>query len=150
MDLHAAEVLANQLLLEFNLTGRWTFGFDRAVRRFGSCNYTKRRISLSKTLTLLNAEDVVHETLLHEIAHALAPRNAGHGPKWKAIAHAIGCNAERCYGDEVVQPQRRYVGRCPTCATTISRNRRKKLSCAKCDRKFNPTHLFVWSASSES
>jgi SprT protein len=146
MDLLEAERLANELLRKFKLDGRWTFTFDRAVRRFGNCNYTKKRISLSKTLTLLNDELLVHETLLHEIAHALAPRNAGHGPKWKAIASSIGCNAERCYGDEVVQPMRRYIGRCPTCATTISRNRRKRLSCAKCDRKFNPTHLFVWTA----
>jgi SprT protein len=144
MDLRQAEELANRLLRQFKLADRWTFSFDRAVRRFGNCNYTNKRISLSATLTVLNSERVVHETLLHEIAHALAPVTAGHGPKWKSIARSIGCNAERCYGDEVVQPGRRYVGRCPTCATTISRNRRKRLSCAKCDRKYNPAHLFIW------
>ena len=60
----------NRLLDHFKLAGRWTFLFDRAIRRFGNCNYTKRQISLSAKLTLLNDEPVVRETLLHEIAHA--------------------------------------------------------------------------------
>lgn len=144
MNLAAAEQLANELLEVHGLAGRWRFVFDRAVERFGNCNYRRKTISLSKPLTLLNAEPLVLDTILHEIAHALAPRNAGHGEKWKAIARAIGCAPLRCYGDEVVAPDRKYTGRCPTCGVTIKRNRKKRLSCGRCDRRFNAAHVFVW------
>jgi predicted SprT family Zn-dependent metalloprotease len=147
LDLSAAQSLANEMLQQHGLSRQWRFVFDRAVRRFGNCNYRRKTISLSAKLTQLNDEAIVRDTILHEIAHALAPRNAGHGEKWKTIARSIGCNAQRCYGDDVVTPKQKYIGKCPNCATTIRRNRKKRLSCARCDRKYNPAHLFVWQVS---
>ncbi len=144
LELAAAESMANDLLRRHGLWGEWNFIFDRATQRFGNCNYRRKTISLSRQLTLLNNEVAIRDTLLHEIAHALAPRNAGHGEKWKVIARSIGCNAQRCYGDEVVTPNHKYIGTCPTCRITIKRSRKKRLSCARCDRRFNPAHLFVW------
>ncbi len=146
MELSVAERMANDLLCRHGLSGQWRFVFDRAIRRFGNCNYRRKTISLSAELTRLNDEAIVRDTILHEIAHALVPRSAGHGEKWKAIARTIGCTAERCYGDEVVAPKRKYIGKCPTCGMTISRNRKKRVSCARCDRRFNSAHLFVWEA----
>jgi predicted SprT family Zn-dependent metalloprotease len=145
MDLLSAAQLARRLMRSHGVSSRWQFAFDGAIRRFGNCNYGRRQITLSAPLTLLNDESQVRDTILHEIAHALAPARAGHGPAWKAIARSIGCAPERCYGDDVVMPQRKYIGVCPTCAAKVSRNRRKRLSCGKCDRKFNPRHLLVWS-----
>ena len=72
--------------------GDWTFQFDRAKRRFGACNYTTRTISLSRTLTRLNDDAAVRETLLHEIAHALTP-GAGHGPAWQVKCLEFGISA---------------------------------------------------------
>jgi predicted SprT family Zn-dependent metalloprotease len=146
MQLSAAEQLARRLMRQHGLTPTWEFAFDRAVRRFGSCNWSRKRITLSAKLTLLNDEGQVRDTILHEIAHALTTPRTGHGPKWKAIARSIGCTAERCYGDDVVSPEPKFLGRCPRCSTTIRRNRRKRLSCGKCDRRFNPTYLLIWAA----
>jgi SprT protein len=147
MDLSAAEQLARRLMQRHGLLPQWQFSFDRAVRRFGSCNCQHKKITLSAHLTLLNDKLQVKDTILHEIAHALAPRGECHGKRWKSIARSIGCSAERCYTDDVVVPKRKYTGTCPTCAVTITRNRRKRLSCGRCDRKFNPAHIFVWSIS---
>src|SRR5690554_5113054 len=106
MNLYAARYLATQLIQQHGLAG-WTFAFDHARRRFGSCNYTRRQITLSRPLTLLNAEAEVRDTILHEIAHALTPGD-GHGDRWKAICRRIGANPSRCYTDHtVVSPPRR-------------------------------------------
>jgi predicted SprT family Zn-dependent metalloprotease len=146
MDLAIAERMARFLMRKHGLFPEWKFGFDRAVLRFGSCQWRRKKITLSASLTELNDVDQVRDTILHEIAHALAPPRAGHGKKWKQIAKAIGCNAMRCYGDEVVAPKAKFVGRCPKCSLKVERNRRNRLSCAKCDRRFNPKFLLVWEA----
>ena len=145
MTLEDAEQLALDLMRQHGLR-RWKFTFDRAVCRFGCCNERKRTISLSAKLTELNDEEAVRDTILHEIAHALVGVRAGHGPKWQRQALAIGCAPIRCYGEEVRAPTRKFIGTCPTCKISISRSRRSRVSCGKCDRRFNPRHLLVWTA----
>lgn len=145
MQLAAAARLAKDLMRQHGLLPKWRFEFDRAVVRFGCCNWRERMITLSAHLVAINDEAAVRDTILHEIAHALTSPRSGHGPKWKRIAQSIGANGQRCYGDEVVLPPHKYVGTCPTCRRTIRRNRRARVSCAHCDRAFNPKHLFRWS-----
>ena len=136
MNLYEAAALARSLMKEHELT-QWSFAFDHARRRFGCCNYTHRRITLSRPLTLLNTTDAVRDTLLHEIAHALAP-GAGHGATWRATCRRIGANPVRCYDDKtVVSPPRRagrYAMSCPRCGWTVARHRRtrRKLFCKAC------------------
>jgi predicted SprT family Zn-dependent metalloprotease len=144
MNLFAAKKLAHELMHAHGLLPDWTFAFDKAIRRFGSCNERKKRITLSARLTELNSSADVRETILHEIAHALAGVRAGHGAKWRRTAAAIGCNAQRCYGEEIRQPPVKYVGRCPTCGYEIRRLRRRRISCGRCDRRFNPKYVFAW------
>jgi predicted SprT family Zn-dependent metalloprotease len=130
---------------QHGLLPEWSFTFDRSKVRFGSCHYRRRQISLSEYLVELNSKDEVRDTILHEIAHALAPGSAGHGPKWRAIALAIGCNGQRCYGGEVVRPKPRFKGTCPGCRRVIYRHRRVKISCARCAAAFDPRFMFHWS-----
>jgi predicted SprT family Zn-dependent metalloprotease len=139
-----AEKLAWELMQQHGLVPRWKFVFDRAIRRFGSCNERKRLITLSARLTEMNSEYQVRDTILHEIAHALAGVRAGHGRKWRRVASIIGCNARSCYGDEVRQPPGKFVGQCPTCGYEVHRARRRRVSCGRCDRRFNAAHVFVW------
>jgi predicted SprT family Zn-dependent metalloprotease len=117
MDLREAQTLAQRLMNEHGL-GEWTFKFDRARRRFGSCRASRKLITLSRSLTLLNTEPQVRDTILHEIAHGLAPRD-GHGAKWKAVCVRIGAKPVRCYSDsEVIAPLRkpaRYLIGCRRC-----------------------------------
>ncbi len=74
----------------------WEFGWDRAVKRLGCCRVARRRVTLSRYFVEahLDAEPLrIRDTILHEIAHALAweqARHAGHGPLWKAWCRALG------------------------------------------------------------
>ena len=136
MDLVAAHRLARALLLEHGLSN-WTFKYDRAARRFGSCAYRGRTITLSWKLTMLNDEPQVRNTILHEIAHALAP-GAGHGPTWRAACARLGIEAERCFtAQQVAMPARRasrYEVGCPRCAWWHPRHRLggRTLICKAC------------------
>lgn len=97
MDLNAATAMAHDLLHRHGLTdGGWRFRFDRATRRLGQCDYTRRTISLSRAITLASNEDEVRQTLLHEVAHALVGHATGHGAAWKRMARSIGYTGERC------------------------------------------------------
>src|SRR6476659_8376122 len=100
MNLYEAGALARQLLRQHGLHD-WRFELDHARRRFGRCDYTHRRITLSRPLTLLNPLEEVRDTLLHEIAHALTP-GAGHGPRWRAMCRQLGARPVRCYADGAV------------------------------------------------
>ena len=113
MTLKQAQELAKDLMRLHRLPPDWSFTFDRSKVRFGKCNYRRKQISLSTFLVELNGEDEVRDTILHEIAHALAPRGAGHGPVWKSLALSIGCNGRRCFGQEVVRPAPKYRGHLP-------------------------------------
>lgn len=105
MQLVDADNLAMQLMWEHGLDieSGWGFQFDNARRRFGLCNYRTKTISLSAPLTLLNEEESVRQTLLHEIAHALVPAGEHHGSVWRAKAISIGHSGNRCYDSAVVK-----------------------------------------------
>jgi predicted SprT family Zn-dependent metalloprotease len=145
MKLTPAQALAMALLRQHGLLPKWPFHFDHPKVRFGNCNYNKRQISLSRHLVALNPEEQVRDTILHEIAHALAPRGAGHGPAWRTIAISIGCKAQRCYGLEVARPTPRYRGKCPTCGKEVRRQRRAVLACGNCSRVYDARHRLIWS-----
>lgn len=144
MNLSEAEALARALMEQHKLVG-WSFGFDLAKRRFGCCKFATKTITLSAYLVGLNDVPKVRDTILHEIAHALAGKRTGHGKMWRATALAIGCSSMRCYGDDVVQPAAKFKGTCPGCRRTILRLRRKRISCGACSpHVFSPSFLFVW------
>jgi len=135
--------LGYKLMLEHGLVGKgWKFELDSAVRRFGCCNYTQRKISISSALAALNSVSEVTETILHEIAHALAyyKGELRHGAIWKSVAKSIGCTAERCYSSEVITPQvKKYRYECPHCKKTITKTyimRTTRVACRDCCDKY--------------
>ncbi|MCE9589974.1 MAG: SprT-like domain-containing protein [Planctomycetes bacterium] len=136
MDPYAARDLALDLMKRHGLIG-WSFAFDHAKRRFGTCRPGQKRITLSKTLAFLNPEPQVRETILHEIAHALTPGDA-HGAKWRAACLAVGAKPVRCFDTTEVRipPRRaaRYEIGCKTCGWWADRHRRtrRKLVCRAC------------------
>jgi len=136
MDLTDAARVARGLMIQHGLKG-WQFAFDRATRRFGYCDYRRKRISLSASLVHLNSSEHVTDTILHEIAHALCGPGNGHNEKWKDTARRIGCRPKRCYVAEVVTPQAKYTAQCPGCGKTQPARRRSKVACRSCCQKFN-------------
>ena len=146
MDTVTAEQLAWELLEKYGLD-HWRFRFDYAKRRFGSCDYHKRTITLSKHLTLLNPKSEVRDTLLHEIAHALTPGD-NHGTKWQAKCMELGAKPLRCYETEQVnQPEPAYLLVCTKCRKKYPRYRKTKgiyVCRACCDRhnEGKPSHKY--------
>ena len=136
MDTNDAYRLARRTMNEHGLQD-WRFQFDNAISRFGLCSFTKKTISLSRKLTELNPEDEVRDTILHEVAHALAGSKAGHGPEWRRVARSIGCNANRTH--EAVMPPQKWTVVCPHCNISAQRSRKGKrpVACARCCNLFN-------------
>ena len=137
MDLNKTEKLAKELIAQY--CPEYRFQFDNAKVRFGYCSWKKKIISLSKHLVLMNDEPQVIDTILHEIAHALTPKQ-NHNRVWRAKAIEIGCNGDRCYDSNVVEkPKGKYVYQCPMCKKKFYYHRRNKgeTACGECCNKYN-------------
>lgn len=149
MELYQAEQMAKALMTEHGLTD-WTFRFDRAKRRFGICNYTHQTIGLSAPATRINGEDVVRDTILHEIAHAIAGKSAGHGYRWQAVCRQIGAEPTRCVDTDTANvPPAKYVGTCPKCAKEFMRHRlseslKKGAWCPCTGKSYEPSLAITW------
>jgi predicted SprT family Zn-dependent metalloprotease len=154
MNILKAQTLALQLMDKHGLLAKgWSFSFDNAKRRYGLCQYRKKHISLSRHLTELNSDEQTTDTILHEIAHALAGPRAGHYSKWKYTAMQVGAKPQRCYGSEVLQPEHKWLGTCPNGHET-KRMKRMKIACSKCCVKFNrgkytEDYAFTWTENIE-
>ena len=137
MDLNLARALAENLMERHNLVD-WKFGFDRAKRRFGSCHYDEKKISLSRHLVEINEKKSVEQTILHEIAHALCGARAGHGAGWRAKVVEIGGVASRCFDPQKIKiPPPKYTAICPNCQKTFPAQKKYTAACRACCTKFN-------------
>ncbi|MGO2151145.1 SprT-like domain-containing protein [Microbacterium gubbeenense] len=143
-DLTRVTVWANALI-RMHLDSSWTFAFDNAKRRAGLCNFTAQRISVSKYLAARFSDDDVHQTLLHEVAHALAGPAAGHGPAWKRIARELGYVGSATHNLETANELAPWVGTCPN-GHIVYRHRRpsRPSSCVKCAGGFDRRFVFAW------
>lgn len=124
MDLNNAAMHARNMMELYQLDG-WSFAFDNAKRRCGQCSHKRKRITLSRYYVELNDAAEVHETILHEIAHALTP-GAGHGPKWRAMARKIGAKPQRCADASVQMPEAKYQLMCASGHNHGPRHRRSR------------------------
>lgn len=116
----------------------WRFEWDNAKRRYGVCKYRSKTIGLSKNLVSLNTAEKTKDTILHEIAHAIAGYKAGHGWEWKQVCIRIGAKPERCYSDDTNTPKLKYYAKCGACGKEHQRAKAfrktvKRVSC-NCQR----------------
>lgn len=58
-------------------------------------------VRLNPVLLLENRNQMIHQTLPHEICHLIqhyyAPRSSAHGIEWQRLMRAIGLNPHRCH-----------------------------------------------------
>lgn len=134
-----------EALITMHLDDTWTFDFDHAKRRAGLCDYQRRRITVSRYLAARFDDDEIHQTLLHEVAHALAGHAAAHGPEWKRVARELGYVGGTTHHGPTATELAPWIGRCPS-GHVAYRHRRpaRETSCAKCSRQFDRRYLFEW------
>ena len=153
MNLQDAKNLTISLMDKHDLLGKaWYFEFDNAKNRFGCCNHTQKRISLSRSLVALNDEARVTNTILHEIAHALVGAKHGHDYVWRSKALEIGCNGERCFSSRNTEiPESKYIAKCNGCNRVHSRHKMTRKikygssSCAHCSGgRYNEKYRLIW------
>lgn len=118
------EVLARRLLAAHGLAG-WSFSFNRRRRDMGLCLEGPRLIQLSVHFARLNGDELVRDTLLHEIAHALVGTAHGHDAVWKAKCVELGARPERV-SYEAAMPDGRWQALCGGCGLVHHRHRRPK------------------------
>ena len=123
MTLSDARRLAEELIARHRLRG-WRFRFDNARTRVGICRFEERIIGLSRHYVRANDKEEVRGTILHEIAHALAGADAGHGPRWKRIARMLGAPTDRC-STAAMDVSPRYSLWCLTCGRRLRNYHRK-------------------------
>jgi hypothetical protein len=143
-DLHRVRSWADALIA-LHLDDSWSFAFDNAKRRAGLCDYTRRRISVSRYLAARYDDDTNHQTLLHEVAHAMAGAAAGHGPVWKKVARSLGYVGGTTHTGETAEELAPWVGVCPA-GHVAYRHRRppRATSCVACAPRFDSRFLFTW------
>lgn len=158
MQAHEVTRLAKELMEEHNLDWPlWGFRLTRTKLHIGQCRYTKfngGEISFSKAYLHLPYNEI-RDTILHEIAHAIAGHAAGHGPKWKRVCREIGATPNpKADLSKELQPAWKWTGVCPNNPRhTLQRHalteRGKGLACSACCKTENggvwtSKFLFEW------
>lgn len=104
----------------------WKFEFDRAKRRLGCCNFTKKTITVSRYSAIEHSIDKVIDTVLHEIAHALVGPENNHNHIWKVKAREIGAPTETTADIKIRNIIPKYIAVCSQCGKSFRAYRRKK------------------------
>ena len=142
-----ARNLAVKYMEEYSLfDAGWSFGFDRAKARFGQTHFGRKTITLSRPFLSHVTEEQLIDTILHEIAHALAGPGVGHGPAWRNIARAIGANPTATKDHDGTVPRAAWKGVCP-CGheTTMHRAPGRVKACAICGAgKWYFDNIYTW------
>jgi SprT protein len=124
-----------EALIRLHLDESWSFGFDRAVKRAGLTDFRARRISVSKHLAARWDDDDVHQTLLHEVAHAKVGPGVGHGPAWRRAARELGYVGGRTHQGEIAAQRAGWLGECPGGHEHVRfRAPRGRYACTPCSR----------------
>jgi predicted SprT family Zn-dependent metalloprotease len=134
-----------EALIALHLDDSWSFAFDRATRRAGLCDFRRKRISVSRHLAERFDDDAIHQTLLHEVAHALAGPGTGHGAEWRRIARELGYVGGTTHDGPIADERARWRGSCPSGHEFVRfRRPSREVSCGRCSRGFSPAAIITW------
>ncbi len=104
----------------------YRFEFTNHKRTLGICRYRSKTIGLSKYHAMYGEDGEVLNTILHEIAHALAGARNGHNYVWKARCRELGAKPLRCSGKPIMEAGHKYEFRCEPCSLVVPRFRKPK------------------------
>ena len=123
---------AEEFLHKHNLQD-WQFAFSLTSSIGGQCWHRRKFITISVTYCQKATKAEIINTLLHEIAHAIAGYENKHNHVWQRVARSIGCNAKRCHS--VNHTPAKWSGKCK-CRSDWKRQRLTKLArtgiCPRC------------------
>lgn len=142
MEKAIAEDLVRRLMIQHRIAD-WSFKWNRNKHFLGICKYDAKRIELSEVYVMNNSTDHVRDTILHEIAHALAGPDAKHGPLWKATAVRLGANPKSCAADAIM-PKGRWQAQCKACGREFSKHRKPKRVRSHYCRRCGPDRGRLW------
>jgi predicted SprT family Zn-dependent metalloprotease len=138
MTLTQAHQLALSLMEEHGLRkAGWRFRWGSGKRQLGSAGVTRRRdpvtgrtievrtITLSRYLVRLNSDEEVRETILHEIAHAIAGVEHGHDAVWQRVCRRIGAKPQRLAGETVKVVAAPLEVVCGACERVLAQRHRR-------------------------
>jgi SprT protein len=99
-----------------------TIGFDIRGQVAGYAYWSKNKIRLNLKAFELEPEDMIENTVPHELAHLYARRHFGHrikphGNEWKTVMRALGIEAKRChsYALPMARSHKKYSVHCEKC-----------------------------------
>lgn len=118
----------------------WVYKPIKRKRCLGCCKYSKKEICITTAFAIKAEAKDLDDTILHEIAHALAGYDAKHGLLWKAIASKIGATPKAC--SEIIFEKAPYNKTCENRCFMIPVFRRTNVNnriCNSCKGKI----LFV-------
>ncbi len=108
MQIYEAIRLGNESLAKWELIGWKVKINNRLTRALGRCCYTTKTIELQGRYVKDNTVEQVTDTILHEIAHALAGPRAGHGMEWKMWAVRVGATPQATVDCATINYKRKY------------------------------------------
>lgn len=143
------ENATQELFAAHKLEG-WKILFENVSSRAGQCNYTNKTISYGILFMLHADREQRMNTVLHEIAHAIAGAGHGHDAFWKRTFISLGGNGERSAerpASVYTTENYLWIGVCPTCGdvTGFKRAPQTVWGCVKCP-KHSPVQgrIFEW------
>jgi SprT protein len=157
-NLQNALSLATELLKEKGLYQQgWRATTTRQRRGMGVCRYRQKEIGLSAINTPHGTDDAVWNTITHEVAHALAGHEAGHGWKWQQIHRELGGNGQRLATNDyyiggekpkaLIESKHKpaYIGLCPNGHTHYRyKYPTRTTTCGQCSRRYDERYKITW------
>lgn len=93
-----------------------TIRYDKRGTTAGTAHWLKWEINLNSVLLMENLEDMIEDTVPHEIAHLVANAVHGglikpHGAEWQSVMRLFGLRPTRCHQYDTTNSKVRTVQR---------------------------------------
>lgn len=123
----------------------WSFAPTYDRRRLGVCDYSNKVVGVSLLLADEVSEEVLTEVIIHEVAHVIAGRKAGHGPVWREVMESLGGDPRAKITIEGIIESDPWRGVCKKGhEVSMAASPRRIRSCALCSKSFSLENLMKW------